>query len=98
MPRKYWRWANRLADTPHAGYLFDEDQVVLRVVGTDPGTSSLDLLLLEDGQVVDQRRFRPEELREQSRDDRDAPRRLGSADARCRPIRLRSAAGAGETA
>jgi predicted butyrate kinase (DUF1464 family) len=37
---------------------------VLRVVGTDPGTSSLDLLLLEDGQVVDQRRFRPEELRE----------------------------------
>jgi len=37
---------------------------VLRVVGTDPGTSSLDLLLLEDGQVVDQCRFRPEELRE----------------------------------
>ena len=37
---------------------------MLRVVGTDPGTSSLDLLLLEDGQVVDQRRFRPEELRE----------------------------------
>lgn len=37
---------------------------MLRVVGTDRGTSSLDLLLLEDGQVVDQRRFRPEELRE----------------------------------
>jgi predicted butyrate kinase (DUF1464 family) len=37
---------------------------VLRVVGTDPGTSSLDLLLLEDGQVIDQRRFEPEELRE----------------------------------
>src|SRR5208337_2236797 len=45
-------------------FLFDEDQGVLRVVGTDPGTSSLDLLLLEDGQVVDQCRFRPEELRE----------------------------------
>jgi predicted butyrate kinase (DUF1464 family) len=44
--------------------LFDEGPGVLRVVGTDPGTSSLDLLLLEDGRVVDQRRFRPEELRE----------------------------------
>ena len=36
--------------------------IVLRVVGTDPGTSSLDLLLLEDGPVRDQRRFTPEEL------------------------------------
>ncbi|MGC8639703.1 MAG: DUF1464 family protein [Isosphaeraceae bacterium] len=35
---------------------------VLRVVGTDPGTSSLDLLLLENGRVRDQRRFTPEEL------------------------------------
>jgi predicted butyrate kinase (DUF1464 family) len=32
---------------------------VVRVVGTDPGTSSLDLLLLEGGRVVDQRRFEP---------------------------------------
>jgi predicted butyrate kinase (DUF1464 family) len=34
---------------------------VLRVVGTDPGTSSLDLLLLEDGVVADQRRLSPED-------------------------------------
>ena len=26
-----------------------------RVVGTDPGTSSLDLLLLDDGAVIDQK-------------------------------------------
>ncbi len=49
---------------PSRTFPFDQDQGVLRVVGTDPGTSSLDLLLLEDGRVVDQRRFRPEELRE----------------------------------
>ena len=30
-----------------------------RVVGTDPGTSSLDLLLLDDGLVADQHRFAP---------------------------------------
>jgi predicted butyrate kinase (DUF1464 family) len=36
---------------------------VTRVVGTDPGTSSLDLLLLEDGDVAGQHRFAPEELR-----------------------------------
>jgi predicted butyrate kinase (DUF1464 family) len=46
--------------------MFDRNQGVLRVVGTDPGTSSLDLLLLEDGQVVDQRRFAPEDLRAQT--------------------------------
>lgn len=34
-----------------------------RVAGTDPGTSSLDLLLLEDGTVADQHRFLPDELR-----------------------------------
>ena len=33
-----------------------------RVAGTDPGTSSLDLLLLEDGNVCDQCRFTPQEL------------------------------------
>ncbi len=33
-----------------------------RVAGTDPGTSSLDVLILEDGRVVDQQRFSPEEL------------------------------------
>jgi predicted butyrate kinase (DUF1464 family) len=38
---------------------------VVRVVGTDPGTSSLDLLLLEDGRVRDQQRFKPDELRSQ---------------------------------
>ena len=36
-----------------------------RVVGSDPGTSSLDLLLLDDGLVADQVRLLPE----QSRDD-----------------------------
>jgi predicted butyrate kinase (DUF1464 family) len=37
---------------------------VLRVVGTDPGTSSLDLLLLGDGVVIDQVRLEPAQLRE----------------------------------
>ncbi len=35
----------------------------LRVAGCDPGTSSLDVLLLENGCVADQVRFAPEELR-----------------------------------
>jgi predicted butyrate kinase (DUF1464 family) len=35
---------------------------MIRVVGADPGTSSLDLLLLEEGAVRAQHRFRPEEL------------------------------------
>jgi predicted butyrate kinase (DUF1464 family) len=35
----------------------------LRVAGTDPGTSSLDALVLEDGAVFDQCRFTPDELR-----------------------------------
>jgi predicted butyrate kinase (DUF1464 family) len=35
------------------------------VVGTDPGTSSLDLLLLEDGRVADQKRFTPREIRQE---------------------------------
>ena len=34
-----------------------------RVVGTDPGTSSLDLLLLADGAVADQARLTPEAIR-----------------------------------
>jgi predicted butyrate kinase (DUF1464 family) len=34
----------------------------LRVAGTDPGTSSLDVLILEDGRVVDQERFSPQQL------------------------------------
>lgn len=33
-----------------------------RVVGTDPGTSSLDLILLDDGHVADQHRLDPVEL------------------------------------
>jgi predicted butyrate kinase (DUF1464 family) len=41
---------------------------VARVVGTDPGTSSLDLLLMVDGAVADQSRLTPSELR----DDPDA--------------------------
>ena len=42
---------------------------MVRVVGCDPGTSSLDLLLLADGMVVDQARLTPEDLR----DNPDAP-------------------------
>ena len=34
---------------------------MVRVAGTDPGTSSLDVVVLEDGRVVDQRRFEPAE-------------------------------------
>ena len=37
---------------------------MVRVVGTDPGTSSLDLLLLDDGAVADQARLTPEALRD----------------------------------
>ncbi|MBI1918562.1 MAG: DUF1464 family protein [Planctomycetes bacterium] len=36
---------------------------LLRVAGADPGTSSLDLLLLEDGTVADQCRLSPDDLR-----------------------------------
>jgi predicted butyrate kinase (DUF1464 family) len=35
---------------------------MLRVAGTDPGTSSLDVLILEDGAVADQARFAPAQL------------------------------------
>src|SRR5947209_5877066 len=35
----------------------------LRVAGTDPGTSSLDVVVLDDGVVLDQCRFTPDELR-----------------------------------
>jgi predicted butyrate kinase (DUF1464 family) len=34
----------------------------MRVAGTDPGTSSLDVIVLEDGAVRDQGRFPPEQL------------------------------------
>ncbi len=36
---------------------------MIRVVGTDPGTSSLDLLLMVDGAVADQARLEPSALR-----------------------------------
>ncbi|MDR3635242.1 MAG: DUF1464 family protein, partial [Isosphaeraceae bacterium] len=36
---------------------------MVRVVGTDPGTSSLDLLMLEDGVLAQQARLSPETLR-----------------------------------
>lgn len=36
---------------------------MIRVAGADPGTSSLDLLVLEDGVVADQARFSAEQLR-----------------------------------
>jgi predicted butyrate kinase (DUF1464 family) len=35
----------------------------MRVAGTDPGTSSLDVLVLDDGAVRDQCRFTPDQLR-----------------------------------
>src|SRR5437763_8802975 len=44
---------------------------VIRVAGADPGTSSLDWLILEDGAVADQHRFTPDELRA----DPELPRR-----------------------
>ncbi len=53
----------------------------LRVVGTDPGTSSLDLLLLADGAVADQARLTPEALR-------DDPSALVSTLRRWGPIDL----------
>jgi predicted butyrate kinase (DUF1464 family) len=36
--------------------------VAVRVAGADPGTSSLDLLVLDDGRCADQHRFTPAEL------------------------------------
>src|SRR3954447_6606893 len=54
---------------------------VARVVGTDPGTSSLDLLLLADGVVVDQARMTPEALRAD-------PGAIGAALARWAPLDL----------
>jgi predicted butyrate kinase (DUF1464 family) len=36
---------------------------MVRVAGTDPGTTSLDVLILDDGAVADQARFTPEQLR-----------------------------------
>ena len=38
---------------------------MLRVVGTDPGTSSLDLLLMVDSLVIDQARITPETFRDE---------------------------------
>ena len=52
-----------------------------RVVGTDPGTSSLDLLLLSDGAVVDQVRLTPEALQ-------SAPASLSDVLTRWKPIDL----------
>lgn len=40
------------------------ERAMPRVVGTDPGTGSLDLLLLEGGSVVDQARLAPATVRE----------------------------------
>jgi predicted butyrate kinase (DUF1464 family) len=37
--------------------------MAVRVAGADPGTSSLDLLVLQDGAVADQHRFTPDEVR-----------------------------------
>src|SRR4051812_21295625 len=55
MPRRSSSWG--------AGSIEDRGGKLIRVVGTDPGTSSLDLLLLRDGAVAGQRRFFPAEVR-----------------------------------
>jgi predicted butyrate kinase (DUF1464 family) len=39
---------------------------MIRVAGADPGTSSLDVVILEDGTVAEQCRFTPEQLRADS--------------------------------
>jgi predicted butyrate kinase (DUF1464 family) len=54
---------------------------VARVVGTDPGTSSLDLVLLDGGAVVDQARLTPEEIRAD-------PAALGALLGRWAPVEL----------
>ena len=36
----------------------------MRVAGCDPGTSSLDVVVLDDGEVSEQVRFTPEQMRE----------------------------------
>ena len=69
---------------------------MVRVVGTDPGTSSLDLVLLEDGGVVDQHRFRPDEAAPGSRGACRTTARLVSRFTHCRSIRIRAAAGVRE--
>jgi predicted butyrate kinase (DUF1464 family) len=51
-----------------------------RVVGTDPGTSSLDLLLLVDGEVADQIRLTPEALRDDPGALSDVLRRWAPVD------------------
>jgi predicted butyrate kinase (DUF1464 family) len=54
---------------------------MLKIVGTDPGTSSLDLVLLGDGLVVDQARLLPEQFRAD-------PRALAALLRRWEPIDL----------
>src|SRR5258708_7816416 len=38
---------------------------MIRVAGCDPGTSSLDILVLDDAVVSDQTRFSPEQIRDE---------------------------------
>ena len=68
---------------------------MLRVVGSDPGTSSLDLLLLGDGAVIDQVRLEPAQLREDPEvADRSAGALVADRPGR-RALGIRSAAGPG---
>ena len=53
---------------------------MVRVIGCDPGTSSLDLLLLADGLVVDQARLTPEALRANQDSPAEVLRRWGPID------------------
>ncbi len=53
---------------------------MIRVVGADPGTSSLDLLLLEEGRPVDQVRLEPAQLKTHPDSIRDVLGRWGALD------------------
>ena len=66
---------------------------MVRVVGTDPGTSSLDLLLLVDGVVVDQARLSPELLRDDPGSLVAAAEPLGADRPGRGALGIRSAAG-----
>lgn len=53
---------------------------MVRVAGTDPGTSSLDLLVLQDGGVTEQCRFTPDQLRNEPSAPVDWLRQRGPLD------------------
>ncbi len=66
---------------------------MLRVVGSDPGTSSLDLLLLDDGAVADQVRLVPAQLRDDPGHPHAAARTMVADRPDRRTLGLRTPAG-----